>query len=92
MEWQVVTVIIALIGLVAAVAGPIVKLNGTITKLSVIIEHALTRLDNLERGDKDMQTKMKESHTKLHGRIDRQEEVLHEHDKRITNLERKKEE
>lgn len=87
MEWQTVTVIIALVGLVAAVAGPMIKLNGTLTKLSVILEHALARLDKLEKEDLALQLRMKESHSKIHGRIDRQDELLHEHDKRIHTLE-----
>lgn len=34
-EWEVVGVIVVLIGLVTAIAAPVLKLNSTITKLSV---------------------------------------------------------
>lgn len=47
MEWTVVTVIIALIGLVAAVITPIIKLNTIITKLATLvdgIEKTITKL------------------------------------------------
>lgn len=47
-EWTVVTALSVVAGLVAAVAGPIVKLNGTISRLSAILEHVLVRLDKLE--------------------------------------------
>ena len=50
-EWTVVTALSVVAGLVAAVAGPIVKLNGTISRLSAILEHVLVRLDKLEQED-----------------------------------------
>ena len=37
MEWTVVTVIIALAGLMATVGAPVIKLNGTIVKLNATI-------------------------------------------------------
>ena len=49
MEWTVVTVIIALAGLMATVGAPVIKLNGTIVKLNATIEAMDKRLENVER-------------------------------------------
>ena len=37
-EWGVVGVIVALVGFLAATAGPLLKLNGAITRLTVAVE------------------------------------------------------
>lgn len=87
MEWTVVTVIIALIGLVSAIIAPIIKLNSTITKLSMMIEQSIKRMDALEKTAGEIQQHSTESHRRIHDRIDRNEERLHDHDKRITSLE-----
>lgn len=89
MEWQIVTVIIALVSLIAAIAGPLVKLNNTITKLSTIIDHAIDRLKKLEQDDEEMQASSKEAHKRIHARIDDQAKTLQDHEIRINNLERK---
>ena len=47
-EWGVFGVIVALVSFVVAVAAPMLKLNGTITRLSTIIEQFSKRLDKLE--------------------------------------------
>ena len=47
-QWSIVTSLSVLVGLAAAVTGPIVKLNSTIARLSAILEHVLNRLDKLE--------------------------------------------
>lgn len=87
MEWTVVGVISALIALIAAVTAPMLKLNGTITKLSTIIEHALQRLDKLEKQDEKFMAEEKESHRKLHGRINNVENMVNDHEKRIFAIE-----
>lgn len=88
-EWGVITVIVTLAALVGAIAGPIVKLNSTITKLSTIIDYALKRLDELEKKDEKFLSERKTSHEKIHKRIDEQSEVLQNHETRIQFLERK---
>lgn len=54
-EWSVVTALVTLVGLGTAVMAPILKLNSTISKLSVLIDGALkdmvrlrSRLDDTE--------------------------------------------
>ena len=56
MEWTVVTVIVVLIGLIAAVAKPIVNLNSTITKLDTTLDIFLKRYDK-DCGDNEKEHK-----------------------------------
>lgn len=95
-EWQVVGVLIALVGLVSAVAGPMIKLNGTISRLSTIIEHALKRLDRLEQDDTAIQVSSREARRRIYERMDKQDTVIAQQDKllgnhevRLTHLEKK---
>ena len=39
MEWQIVGVIVTLVGFLAVILPPIVKLNSSITKLNITMEH-----------------------------------------------------
>ena len=47
-EWGVVGVIVALVGFLAATAGPLLKLNGAITRLTVAVEGFQKSLDKLD--------------------------------------------
>ena len=48
-EWGVVTVIVALVGLIATVAAPIIKLTGTINTLSGKVELLLNNLEDFKQ-------------------------------------------
>ena len=76
MEWTVVTVIIALVGLFAILVPPIVKLNTSITRLTVVMENHSKALDNME-------TKNAEEHKVFC-------EAINNHDKRIYAIEKSK--
>lgn len=47
-EWAVVGVIVTLVGLVATIMAPILKLNTSITRLTVMLDDALTRIAKQE--------------------------------------------
>jgi len=81
MEWTVVTVIVVLVGLIAAVVKPIVNLNGTITKLDTTLDIFLKRYD------KDCEDNEKE-HIALWKRCDEQGEEISDHETRIRVLEK----
>lgn len=83
MEWTVVTVIIALVGFVAAVIKPIVNLNSTIVKLTTVV-------DNLKEDMDGFGTKNTESHRRIWEKNNQQDETLDDHEKRITTIEAKK--
>ncbi len=86
-EWGVFGVIVALVSFVVAVAAPMLKLNGTITRLSTIIEQFSKRLDKLEHNDEITKSSTRESHRRLHDRIDKNDELIAEHDLKLENHE-----
>lgn len=80
MEWTVVTVIIALVGLFAAVATPIIKLNATITKLNTRMELFVTGLDEFKARYTNQLAEFKQTHDDIYDKVDN-------HERRITVLE-----
>ena len=54
---------------VRAGGGPLVKLNGTIARLSAMLEHVLHRLDMLEGEDRNLRRKWEETQCQLGGRV-----------------------
>ena len=79
-EWRVVTVIIALVGLVATVAGPIVKLNGTLNKLSGKLALLLNNLEEFKGRYMQNLSELKEADRAMDKR-------LINHESRISKLE-----
>lgn len=80
MEWTTVTVIIALVGLVAAIAAPCVKLASAVTKNTQATE-------TLTGQFKDFIQQNHEAHGKLWEKEDEQDERLGDHETRISVLE-----
>ena len=87
-EWTVVTALSVVAGLVAAVAGPIVKLNGTISRLS-ILEHVLVRLDKLEQEDERARGREEKTERRLSQRMDSQDQRLCRCENRLSLLEQR---
>lgn len=83
-EWEVVGVIVVLVGLVISVAGPMVKLNSTITKLTVQVAHLTQGLDEFKGQYKDQLNEFKGVHEDINKRVD-------DHEHRITVLEERRE-
>ena len=84
MQWEVVTVIIALVGLLATVTKPIMTLTRTITKLNATCEHLETKMEQFENHNHD-------SHVKIWAHNDKQDEQILNHENRISVLEERKE-
>lgn len=82
MEWTVVTVLVTIIGLFAAVGGPIAKLIQSITKLTLMLSNVTERLDTAVELNKT-------SHSKLWGHNKCQDEKLEKHEFRIFSTEQK---
>jgi hypothetical protein len=82
MEWTVITVLIALVGLFMTVGKPIIKLNETIAKLTIICNNLDKRFEKFEVDNHD-------SHKRLWEHSTEQDRLLEEHDKRITVLEKR---
>lgn len=84
-EWGVFGVIVALVGLLATVTAPLIKLNSNITHLNVTLDQM--------RQDVDAQkAAAKESHRRLWEHNEEQDEKLENHECRIKILEIKKQE
>ena len=89
MEWNVVGVIVTLVGLAAAVGGPVLKLNASITKLTTLLQVIEQRLDTLEQGAKEQRTHDAESHRRIWAHNDEQDQTLADHETRLRVLESK---
>lgn len=83
-EWQVVGVIIALVGLVGAIVAPLLRLNSAITKLTLTVDRLVKDMDEQHRRSHD-------AHAKLWNHQNEQDEKLVDHEIRITKLEHKQE-
>lgn len=79
-EWTVVTVVIALIGLVAAVLKPVISLNTTITRLTEIV-------NALGKDIEELTTRNTDSHRRLWEKSDEHEERLNDHETRLKMIE-----
>lgn len=82
MEWQIVTVIIALSGFAISIITPIIKLTKSITTLTVTLKQVDSRLTAQEQSSKN-------SHKRLWEKNEEQDEKLNDHERRITLIERK---
>lgn len=79
-EWGVFLVIAALVGFLAAVLPPIIKLNTSITKLTVT-------MDMLNSDMRELTSKNSDSHSRLWAHNEKQDALIADHDKRIHSLE-----
>ena len=82
MEWTVVTVLIALVGLGAAVVKPMISLNSTIVKLTGAVEA-------LQKNIEELTSRNSKSHDRIFQTLDDHGEILQDHEKRITLIEQK---
>ena len=82
MEWQVFGVIVALLGFVVAVVTPILKLNTSITKLTVTMESMSKDLIN----DRE---KSRDAHKNIWAGIEAEEKKNHEQDLMLSNHEQR---
>lgn len=89
MEWQMVTVIVVLVGLIGGITAPIIKLIGTITKLTSSVDSLKEDVKDLKNNIKEINEKNAESHARIWKHNEEQDTKIHEYDKRITVLERK---
>lgn len=79
-EWGVVGVIIALVGLFFTVAKPVIKLSNTISKLDDTCERLDAQFRTFEINNRD-------SHRRIWEHNDGQDDIINDHEKRITILE-----
>lgn len=84
-EWEVVGVIVALVGLGAAVITPIIKLNTTLTTLTQLVSKVGQDLSDVtERNSK--------THARIFDALEAEDAKINDHEIRITVLEHDKSE
>ena len=81
-ELEVFGVIAALIGFAISIGSPIVKLNTSITRL-------IDRLNNMDDNMDELTVRNSKSHERLWRHNEEQDDRLHDHETRITILEKK---
>ena len=79
-EWTVVSVIVTLVGLGAAVIKPLISLNGTITRLTEVVRR-------LEENMAELTDKNSRAHIRLWEKVGEHDEALGRHETRIAVLE-----
>lgn len=82
MEWTVVGVIVTLGGLAALIMSPVVKLNSTVTKLATLVDRLVADNHELSKGNA-------ESHRRFWDDQARQDDLINDHETRITVIERR---
>lgn len=81
-EWGVVTVLIAIVGLIITVVTPLLKLNGSIVQLTTVV-------DSLKQQLSTMETSNSTSHDRIWSELDEHQQEINDHDRRIIKLEGK---
>ena len=88
MEWTVVTVMIAIAGLIGTVALPLTKNTKAMTQLSEKINHLVFRMEQDENNLTEFKNKAADRHAKIFGKLDEHEKTIINHESRIYALEK----
>lgn len=88
-EWTVVSVIIAIVGLVGTVAVPLSKNTKAMTQLSEKINHLAYRMDKDEDELSDFKSKSAEKHRLIFDTLGEHQKSLINHESRIYAVENK---
>ena len=79
-EWTVVTVLVTLVGLLAAVLRPILKLNTIVTRLDAIVS-------KLEKDISSLTDRNTDSHKNIWEKVNKHGEAIKNHETRIVVIE-----
>lgn len=88
-EWGVFLVIVAVVGFVITISGPIAKATKAITALTVELKFFREEIAQIKRDNKEFQNSASVKHERIHTRIDEHDEKINDHEKRIIKLEHK---
>lgn len=88
MEWTVVTVMIAIAGLIGTVALPLTKNTKAMTQLSERINHLVYRMDKDEDELSDFKSKSADKHRLIFDTLGEHQKSLINHESRIYALEK----
>lgn len=80
-EWSVVLVLSGVVGLFCSIGIPIIRFNASVVKLAAQLEHITEHQNQLENDNAA-------GHRRLWAHCDEQDDVIRDHETRITILER----
>ena len=87
MEWTVVTVLVAIVGLFFTVGKPIVNLNTSITKLQVTLDNMGRELEEQKKALAEQERSAHNSHSRIWAHEEEQDRTLNDHERRLGILE-----
>lgn len=90
-EWTVFEVVAAIAALFLSIGVPVIRLNSSITKLTVMLERVEKDVAANRTALEQQRAAAKVSHEKLWRHNDEQDEMLQQHETRIQFLEKAKE-
>ena len=90
-EWNIVTVVVVIVGLIGTVAAPLVKNTRAMTQLSGEIKNLIYRIEENEKETDELKVKASSRHKQIFERLDEQGEKINNHEGRISALEHKEE-
>lgn len=80
-EWEVVGVIVTLIGLIAAIVAPILKLNSSVVTLNTTAKFLTDEMREFREGNH-------EAHRDIYGRLDKKGKILERHEAQLASHEK----
>lgn len=86
-EWNIVTVVVVIVGLIGTVAAPLVKNTRAMTQLSGEIKNLIYRIEQNEKETDELKVKASSRHKQIFDRLDEQGEKINNHEGRISALE-----
>ena len=86
-EWQVVLVIIAIAGLITGIGAPVIRLNTSITRMTVTMEKLVTDINRIVRDMESSENRNTAGHERLWEHNGKQDDRISDHESRITLLE-----
>ena len=89
-EWKIFLTIGEILALFFLVGKPILKLNGTLTKISLQMQQVNERLDTQRKDINAMRKDAEKSHEEIWRHEDAQDQKLHDHEIRLVKIEQRK--
>lgn len=86
-EWTVVSILIAIVGLIATVAKPLMQLTKAITQLTSVTEAIQKKQDELAQAHEKLDQRTTEGRHKIWGELNDLKESIHILSERIAKLE-----
>lgn len=81
-DWDIVKDTVVLVGLIITVTTPLLKLNTSITQLKSLLDSVVKQVQDNDRGNST-------SHKRLWEHNEEQDEILHNHEMRLHDLDGK---